>query len=126
LLACFACVEQPQRRYRHRFPITEIVRLEADNRVERFSARDISVSGIYLNGVAPVPVGTIVTLTFADFTVEANMARVTADGFALAFEATIRNRALIVRYIFSKHYAMNERKIRPMKVAIALASRVFR
>jgi len=126
LLASFACVEQPQRRYRHRFPTNERVRVEADNRVHWFTACDISVSGIYLSGRAPVPPGRIVTVSIADFTLQAQMARVTADGFALAFEATIRNRALIIRYIFSQRYAMNERKIKPAKVALALAARLFR
>ena len=126
VLACFACIEQPQRRYRHRFPTNERVRVEADNRVHWFAARDISVSGIYLSGVAPVPAGQIVTVSIADFTLQAKVARATTDGFGLAFEATIRNRALIIRHIFSKRYLMNERKIKPAKVVLALAARLFR
>jgi cellulose synthase (UDP-forming) len=126
LLACFVCIEQPQRRYRHRFPTNELVQLKVGNRIQIFVARDISVSGIHLAGLAPVPVGGLVMLATGDFTVRACLARVTEDGFALAFEPTIRNRALVIRHIFSKHYSMAERRIRPVKVALAISARLFR
>jgi len=126
LLACFVCIEQPQRRYRHRFPTNEPVRLEVGNRVHVFAAHDISVSGIRLTGVAPVPIGGLVMLTLGDCTLGACLARVTDDGFALAFEPTIKNRALVIRHIFSKRYSMAEHRIRPAKVALAISARLFR
>ena len=126
MLACFVCIEQPQRRYRHRFPTHEPVRLVAGNRVHVFAAHDISVSGIRLIGAAPVPIGGLVMLALGDCTLRACLARVTDDGFALAFEPTIKNRALVIRHIFSKRYSMAERRIRPAKVALAISARLFR
>lgn len=76
--------------------------------------------------MAPVPVGSLVSVTIGDFTLRARVARVTADGFALAFESTIRIRTLLIRHIFAKRYSMNERSIRPAKVALAVAARLFR
>lgn len=126
VLACFVCIEQPQRRYRHRFPTEEPVQLKAKNNAQVFTAYDISVSGIRLKGAAPVPVGSFVILTIGNFALRACVARVTADGFALAFEPTIRSRALVIRHIFSKRYSMTDRTIKPAKVALAIAARLFR
>ena len=126
VLACFVCIEQPQRRYRHRFPTNEGVRLESGNRVQVFAAHDISVSGIRLTGAAPVPIGGLVLVALGDSTLRACLARVTEDGFALAFEPTIKNRALVIRHIFSKRYSMAGRRIRPAKVALAISTRLFR
>ena len=100
VLACFVCIEQPQRRYRHRFPSNDHLRLEAQDRVQVFAARDISVSGIRFSGVAPVSIGEAVRVTIGAFTLEARLARVTEDGFAVAFKPTLRNRAIIIRHIF--------------------------
>ena len=126
VLACFVCFEQPQRRYRHRFPTNESVPLEVGNLIYTFAAQDISVSGIRLTGVSPVPIGGLVMLTLGDFTLRACLARMTEDGFALAFEPTIKNRALVIQHIFSKRYSMTGRRIRPVKVALAISARLFR
>ena len=126
VLACFVCIEQPQRRYRHRFPSNDNVRLQAEARIQVFAARDMSVSGIRFSGVAPVSIGKTVTVTIGDFTLEARLVRVTEDGFAVAFKPTLRNRAIIIRHIFSKRVSMTERSIKPAKVALALAARLFR
>ena len=126
VLACFVCIEQPQRRYRHRFPSNDNFRLEAEGRVQTFAARDMSVSGIRFSGVAPVSIGEMVTVTIGDFTLEARLVRITEDGFAVAFRPTLRNRAIIIRHIFSKRVSMTERSIKPGKVAVALAARLFR
>jgi cellulose synthase (UDP-forming) len=126
VLACYVCIEQPQRRYRHRFPTNELVRLETENRVLVFAARDISVSGMRLSGVAPVSIDGFVSLTIGDFTLKARLVRVTKDGFALAFNPTLRNRAILIRHIFSKRVSMTERSIKPAKVALALTARLLR
>jgi len=126
VLACFVCIEQPQRRYRHRFPTNDLVQVKANDHVQVFTARDISVSGIHLNGLAPVGIGDFVMLAIGDFTLRACLARITEEGFALAFEPTIKNRARVIRHIFSKRYSMAERRIKPAKVALALSARLFR
>jgi cellulose synthase (UDP-forming) len=126
VLACFVCIEQPQRRYRHRFPTRDLFRLDTESGARMFEARDISVSGIRLNGVAPVPIGSTVNITVGDFIIEARLVRTTQDGFAIAFKPTLRSRAIVIRYIFSKRVSMTERTIKPAKVVFALAARLFR
>ena len=57
---------------------------------------------------------------------QARVVRVTDDGFALAFEPTLKNRANVIRFIFSKRYLMAGRRIRPGKVALAVGARLLR
>jgi cellulose synthase (UDP-forming) len=103
-LACYVCIEQPQRRYRHRFPINEFVLIKTAHGVQRFATRDISVSGIRLVGQINVPINSVVLAMIGDFAVRAKVVRITDGGFALAFVPTLKNRANIIRFIFSKRY----------------------
>ena len=127
VLACYVCIEQPQRRYRHRFPISDFVQLQTGNGVQRFAIRDISVSGVRLIGTGNrPPANAIVVAAVGEFVMRARVVRITDDGFALAFEPTLKNRANVIRYIFSKRYLMSGRSIKPGKVAIAVGARLFR
>ncbi len=127
VLACYVCIEQPQRRYRHRFPISDSVQLQTGNGVQRFAIRDISVSGVRLIGTGNrPPANAIVVAAVGEFVMRARVVRITDDGFALAFEPTLKNRANVIRYIFSKRYLMSGRSIKPGKVAIAVGARLFR
>ena len=54
------------------------------------------------------------------------IAQVVEDGFALEFNPTLKTRAIVIRHIFSKRVFMTERSIKPAKVALALAARLFR
>jgi len=102
------------------------VRLQTQKEAYVFPTRDISVSGIRLVGATPLPVGSTVVLGVGEFVVRARIVRESDDGFALAFEPTLRNRANIIRYIFSKHYFMTGRRIKPGKVALAIGARLLR
>jgi len=126
VLACYVCIEQPQRRYRHRFPISDSILLQAEDGVHRFAVRDISVSGIRLVGKTSLPIGAAVVVAIGAFVMRAQVVRATGDGFALAFEPTLKNRASVIRIIFSKRYLMTGRSIRPGKVALAIGARLFR
>ena len=126
ILACYVCIEQPQRRYRHRFPINDSMVIQAGTAVQRFAIRDISVSGARLIGKMTVPIDGAVIATIGDFVMRARVVRVTDDGFALAFDPTLKNRANIVRFIFSKRYLMAGRRVRPTQVAWAIGQRLFR
>lgn len=126
VLVCYVCIEQPQRRYRHRFPMNELVRLEAANTAQTLVAHDISVSGIGLFGPAPVLVGSVVLLVIGDFNLRARVVRLTEEGFALEFEPTLNNRAKVIRHIFAKRYLMAGRSIKPAKVALAIATKLLR
>jgi cellulose synthase/poly-beta-1,6-N-acetylglucosamine synthase-like glycosyltransferase len=126
VLACYVCVEQPQRRYRHRFPINDSVQLHAKNGVRSYAIRDISVSGIRLIGRNRPEANTIVVIKLGDAIMRARVIRATDDGFALAFEPTLKNRTEVIRYIFSKRYLMSGRSIKAGKVAVALGARLLR
>jgi cellulose synthase/poly-beta-1,6-N-acetylglucosamine synthase-like glycosyltransferase len=126
VLACYVCIEQPQRRYRHRFPISDVVAVKTESGVRRYAIRDISVSGVRLVGNTKPPVGTTVAVKVGEFVMRADVIRVTEDGFALGFEPTLKNRADIVGFIFSKRYRMTGRRIRPGRVAVAIGARLFR
>ncbi len=73
-----------------------------------------------------VPIDGTVIATIGDFVMRARVVRVTDDGFALAFDPTLKNRANIVRFIFSKRYLMAGRRVRPTQVAWAIGQRLFR
>ena len=126
ILACYVCIEQPQRRYRHRFPISDSMLIKTADGVQRFAIRDISVSGVRLIGKIATPINGVVMAVIGDFLMRVRVVRVTGDGFALAFEPTLKNRANIVRFIFSKRYLMAGRRVRPLKVAWAIGQRLFR
>jgi cellulose synthase (UDP-forming) len=127
LLACYVCIEQPQRRLRHRFRIDENVCLKpAGAPVQVLRASDISVSGIHLLGTSPLPIGAIATVSLDDFKIRSRVVRFTKTGFALAFDPTLRNRANVVRYIFSRRYPVILQPSHPIRVARALAGRLLR
>jgi cellulose synthase/poly-beta-1,6-N-acetylglucosamine synthase-like glycosyltransferase len=126
VLACYVCVEEPQRRYRHRFPIHEHVFVRTERGVRRFLTQDVSVSGARLMGDNPPPAGTIMAVKMDDVVIAARVVRETSDGFAIAFEPTLKNRANIIRYIFSKRHLMPGRSIKPSKVALAIGARLVR
>ena len=126
LLASYVCIEQPQRRYKHRFPMTEPVRIKCDNRISTYQTRDISVSGIRLAGALPQAIGSIVAIEVGPYIMRARMVRKTIDGFALTFEPTLTNRAHVIQFIFSKRYAMQRSRIEPKRVILALGARLFR
>ena len=91
-----------------------------------FVQQDVLAISRHRASIALRLLGGLVMLALGDFTLRACLARVTDDGFALAFEPTIKNRALVIRHIFSKRYSMAERRIRPAKVALAISARLFR
>jgi cellulose synthase (UDP-forming) len=126
LLACYVCIEQPQRRYQHRFPIHDFVRLCTKRGLLDLMIRDISTSGVRLIGADRPPVGETVVVEIGSFIIPARVVRETDDGFALAFEPSLKNMSHAIRYIFSKKYLMAGRKIRPGQVMMAIGARVFR
>ena len=126
VLACCVCIEQPQRRYRHRFRISDIVVMKTARGSFKFPIRDISVNGVRLVGAKPVAVRENVILAIGDFAFKARVVRTTEDGFALAFEPSLKTRANVIRYIFSKRYLMTGVTIRPGKVVLAIGARLLK
>jgi cellulose synthase/poly-beta-1,6-N-acetylglucosamine synthase-like glycosyltransferase len=126
VLACYVCVEQPQRRYRHRFPIHDRVLLRMKRGRFAFTIRDISTNGVRLIGTDRPPVGDIVVIEIDDFTMRTRVVRGTDDGVALAFEPGLKNMTNIIHYIFSKKYQMAGRRIKPGQVMGAIGARLFR
>lgn len=126
VLACFVCVEQPQRRYRHRFLLNEAILLEFEGRSHTRNARDISISGVGLSGKRIAPIGAAVRIVIDGRALDAKVVRDTPGGFAVAVNSTLSNRATIIKYVFARRYAMSGRTINPGKVLLAVGARVLR
>lgn len=126
VLACFVCIEQPQRRYRHRFPLKIMVPLEFEGRCCTRRLRDISVSGVGVTGERIAPIGKKIRVIIDGHTLDASVVRETPGGFALAFKPTLGNKAIVIRFIFARRYAMVRRAIKPGEVLLAVGARLFR
>ena len=125
-LCCYVCHEQQQRRAGQRFEVCVPVRLAAEGRELACQASDVSVSGMHLLGVRPLPVGTPVSVRFAGMTIRAHIRRETTNGFGLEFEMTDEIKTPLLQFIFSGHTSTAVSTIKPHLVAKALASRVLR
>jgi PilZ domain-containing protein len=126
ILACVVCVEQPQRRYRHRFPMHEKIQLRLQDTIYTFPVRDISVSGIRLIGESPLRARQQSEVMIGGKLLQARAARNTEDGFTLAFEPSLRNRAIVIKYVFSKNYLMAFSGVSPKTLGFSIFARLFR
>jgi cellulose synthase (UDP-forming) len=126
VLACLVCLERPQRRYRHRFKIYDQIPIEIDGTSFIFRSRDISFSGVRLIGESPLRSRQTADVFLDGHTLRARAARKTEDGFTLAFEAKIRNRAILTKYIFARRYLMQAEHISSKRLALSIAARMFR
>ncbi len=126
LLACYVCIEQPQRRSSDRFPTNETIKLYTGEHPHLFQAGDISVSGMRLLGALPCALGDTVTLEFGRLRLRALVVRSTEDGFAVQFEPGLQNRTGVLRHIFSGRYSSSVRFIKPSRVAHAITMRLMR
>ena len=120
------CSEQQQRRKGDRFDVRIPVKLGFNGEMRDYFASDLSVGGIHLIGDLPVPIGTPVTIGFANIALEAHIRRTTQTGFGLQFEATDKAKMSVLRYIFSSPRAVTNGNIKPHLLARAVAARVFR
>jgi cellulose synthase (UDP-forming) len=125
ILACIVCVEQPQRRYFHRFVIPDQISIRVGDKWLAFRTRDISFSGVRLIGASPLLPRQTVEVLLANHVLRARAARKTEDGFTLAFEPKIRNRAVVIKYIFSRGYLMEAMPIRLRRLALSIAARLL-
>ncbi len=125
-LCCYVCSEQQQRRTGQRFDVRVPVKLVARGAVFEYEASDVSASGMHLLGNPPIPVGSPVSVRFADISIEAHIRRKTANGFGLQFEMTEQAKAPLLQFMFSGKATMAISQIRPHLVAKALALRMLR
>lgn len=125
-LCCYVCSEQQQRRAGQRFDIRVPVRVAANGALFEYQASDISATGMHLLGPAPAPIGSPVSVRFADMALNAHVRRNTTTGFGLQFEVTEQSKVPLLQFIFSGRATNAIRQIRPYLVAKALAIRVLR
>jgi cellulose synthase (UDP-forming) len=121
LLACYVCVEQPQRRRGERFAATEWALLNG----QEFQIVDISVSGVRLLGKAPGHIGDWFDVVIDGSALRGRIARVTEEEFAVNTESTLQNRVHLVRHIFSGRYRTGVANIRPIDLVLAITRRLF-
>jgi cellulose synthase (UDP-forming) len=125
-LACFVCIEAPQRRNGERYASNELALLTAGGKTMYLHVGDISMSGMRLMGTAPAPVGSSVTIHFNGLDTSATIARVYLDSFGVRFEASPQNRASLIRHIYCGTYSAAVEAIHPSRVAAAVIDRVLR
>jgi len=125
-LACFVCIEAPQRRSGERYSSDELAIVTAGSETLHLRACDISVSGMRLMGQAPAAVGSPVAVHFNGLATIATIARVYPDSFGVRFEASPQARASLIRHIYCGLYSAAVEAIHPARVATAVVDRVFR
>jgi cellulose synthase (UDP-forming) len=125
-LACFVCIEASQRRRGERFMGEGHVTLVTGDRRYQFPILDISVSGIRLGGEPPARIGEPVHVQFDGIDTEARIARTVGDGFAVQFAPSKEVRTRLIRHVYCGKGDRSVRRIRPVSVATAALTRIFR
>ena len=87
---------------------------------------DLSLTGCQAAGASPGKVGEPVRLQFKDITVEAVIARVERNAFAVAFAQDLRTRAAMIRRFYSHGYVKPMGEIKLLRVGEAVLARVLR
>jgi cellulose synthase (UDP-forming) len=126
VMASFVCIEASQGRSGDRFAANEQAVISVDGREVAAPITNISVSGVWLSGIAPAPAGTHVHIRFEAIDVEGRIMRVLADGFAVQFAPSKEMHAQLVRHVYGGRYGGKSHDIVPSKVASAILTRVFR
>jgi cellulose synthase (UDP-forming) len=126
ILACLVAVETSDRRSYGRFKAAGTAVLTVNDKEERFSVADISLTGMRLLGHAPGPVGSPLHIHFENLDVEANVARIETQGFGVRFAITPKTRAHLIRHVYGGSYSASVETVRPIEVATAIVTRVFR
>jgi cellulose synthase (UDP-forming) len=124
-LACFSCIELGQRRKGDRFAAHENVRLHYNGRSAEWFMLDISVSGVRFSGAHSFEIGQEVEIELGKRMLKAKIARLTPDGFALAFAPTLEARVAAIQFVFSGRFSSEDAPIAPKALAKALIARVF-
>ena len=126
VLACLVAVEGSDRRSYGRFNAAGTARLTLNNSHEFFPVSDISLTGMRFRGHSPGPVGSPLHVQFENLDVEANVARLEKDSFAVRFAVTPKVRASLIRHVYGGSYNAGIETVRPIEVANAIVNRVFR
>jgi cellulose synthase (UDP-forming) len=126
VLACLVTVEGSDRRSSERFQVNRWAVLTTDGQKRIFLISDISVTGMRLVGAAPSSIGSSVHVHFKNLDVDATVVRIAGGSFALRFAETPRARASLIRHVYGGSYSATIETIRPVEVATAVVSRVFR
>lgn len=125
LLACFVAVEASDRRVSERFRVDRVGTLFTPDGMGSYLISDISISGMKLAGTAPGILGTPVRVRYENLDVDAAIARVGKDNFAVRFAENPELRKRLIQHVYAGPYNAEVNDVRPSKVASALLSRVF-
>lgn len=124
-MACFVCIEASQTRRGDRFFSDEHATLTIGDAVLRAPIENISVSGVWLLGALPAPLGTRVRIQFDAIDTEGALARADAGGFAVQFAPSQEMHARLVRHLYCDRYGGKLPEISATKVAGAVLNRLF-
>jgi cellulose synthase (UDP-forming) len=125
LVLCFVCIERPRKRGAERFASRELAKVKSASGEQIVQLADLSITGARLFGTAPQGLGERIELEFPDCRVGAKIARIQADGFAVAFIHSFETRIAMIRRFYASSYLKPLDHIKILRVAAAVVRRVL-
>jgi cellulose synthase (UDP-forming) len=125
VVACVVCIEQPRYRTDERFRMRDTATLSFGGTAQVRQVLDSSVGGMRLAGAAPGPIGTPLMISIGPLRLHAEVARVTAEDFALRL-ASDSDRDAMTRYLYAGRDTSTALQVPVWRVMAAVLRRLFR
>lgn len=125
-IACYVCIEQPRLRKSERFKAARLVEAATGAGTLRLDMADISISGARFRGAPPVAYGERLAISLSGHAIGATVVRIGQSDFAVHFDDSLANRALMIRHIYSERYIKDFRGVRLHLVGKAVLERLLR
>lgn len=126
LIAAIAvCIERPRYRTNERFAASDLIWVNASDGWRRYAMRDVSISGIQVEGTPPATVGGTVSLRVGGNFFAGRIARVTPDSFAIAVEDSIPARRAMIHLVYSGRFGSTVESVSGRAVAQRIFARVL-
>jgi cellulose synthase (UDP-forming) len=125
LTAIACCVEQPRYRASERLPCAEPVQVTANGVVSNTTSIDISIDGIRFKGVLDAPVGSPVSLVFANRALKGTIVRKSGADTAVKLDDTEGMHTIMVRKLYSGAHSPSFDRVRAVRLAKRVATRIM-
>ncbi len=125
-IACYVCIEQPRLRKSERFKASRPVEAVTAGGGVTLDMADISISGARFRGAAPVGYGERLGISISGHAVGATVVRAGTSDYAVHFDDSLANRALMIRHIYSERYVKEFRGVQLHLVGKAVLQRLLR
>jgi len=125
-IACYVCIEQPRLRKSERFKASRHVEAATAGGSVMLDMADISISGAHFRGRPPVAYGERLAISISGHAVGATVVRIGPSDYAVHFDDSLANRALMIRHIYSERYVKEFRGVQLHLVGKAVLERLLR